>query len=34
MVQIDQAREWDKTPTSVSVQLTIDVTRSPGIGTR
>jgi hypothetical protein len=34
MVQIDQAREWDKTPSSVSVQLTIDVTRSPGIGTR
>jgi hypothetical protein len=34
MVQIDQEREWDKTPSSVSVQLTIDVTRSPGIGTR
>jgi hypothetical protein len=31
MVQIDQAPEWDKTPSSVSVQLTIDVTRSPGI---
>jgi hypothetical protein len=33
-VQIDQEREWDKTPSGVSVQLTIDVTRSPGIGTR
>ena len=34
MVQIDQDRAWHKTPASVSVQLTIDVTRSPGIGTR
>jgi len=34
MVQIDQERSWRKTPESVSVQLTIDVTRSPGIGTR
>jgi hypothetical protein len=34
MVQIDQERSWDKTPSSVSVQLTIDVTRSPGVRTR
>jgi hypothetical protein len=34
LVQIDQERSWRKTPESVSVQLTIDVTRSPGIGTR
>jgi hypothetical protein len=34
MVQIDQERAWHKTPESASVQLTIDVTRSPGIGTR
>jgi hypothetical protein len=30
MVQIDQDRTWRKAPASVSVQLTIDVTRSPG----
>jgi hypothetical protein len=34
MVQIDQERAWHKTPASVSVQLSIDVMRSPGIGTR
>ena len=34
MVQIDQERRWHKTPESVSVQLTIDVTRSPSTGTR
>jgi hypothetical protein len=33
IVQIDHDRSWSRTP-SVSVQLTIDVTRSPGIGTR
>jgi hypothetical protein len=32
-VQIDHDRVWQKAP-SVSVELTIDVTRSPGIGTR
>ena len=34
MVQIDQDPVWRESPGSVSVQLTIDVTRSPGIGTR
>jgi hypothetical protein len=34
MVQIDQERAWRKTPASVSVQLTIDVTRSPSTRTR
>jgi len=32
MVQIDQDRVWRETPGSVSVQLAIDVTRAPGIG--
>jgi hypothetical protein len=34
MVQIDQDPVWRQPPSSVSVQLTIDVTRSPGPGSR
>jgi hypothetical protein len=34
MVQIDQDPVWRKSPVSVSVQLTIDVSRSPGTRTR
>ena len=33
-VQIDQDAVWHRTPSGVSFRLTIDVTRSPGIGTR
>jgi hypothetical protein len=33
-VQIDQEAVWHKTPSGVSFRLTIDVARSPGIGTR